>query len=73
MRDDSDLVITANGGEDCPDAWISKCRVEISGTVFSGCAESAGRREFHWHEAGRVGEPIHGLLVNCWREAGSGE
>jgi hypothetical protein len=42
MRDDSDLVITADGGEDGPDAWITEGRVEISGTVFSGCGELAG-------------------------------
>ena len=35
--------------------------------------ELTGRRKFHWHEACRVGEPVHGLFVNCGRETGSSE
>lgn len=73
MRDDSDLVIPADGGEDGPDGRVTEGRVEIGGAVFSGSAELTCRRELHGHKTSRLGKSVHSLLVNRRRKARSSE
>jgi hypothetical protein len=73
MRDDRDLIVTADRREHGPDTRICECRLDIGRSRLGARAELPSSRIFDRHKSGDLRETAHGLFVNGFRHGRRGK